>query len=127
MDMKWLTAAGKALSVIVPGAQVVAPIISALFPKAAKAVDAVEDGLTETAKVVVQVETLGQIWGKAGEDKLDASVPPIANILMSRIVAGRKIKDQALFLEGSRAIASGMAQVLNSMSADAIEPKAVHP
>lgn len=116
--MKWLTKVGIVLTQVIPALRIAGPIVAQLFPKAAKPLETVQDGLQEAATVIVQVEALGQIWGKTGEDKLTASVPAVSAILMSRLVAGRKIHDKVLFTAGATKIASGLADVLNSIDAD---------
>lgn len=113
--MKWLSKVGQILTQAVPALRIATPIIQQLFPKTTKPLEVVNDGLQEAATVIVQVEAIGQIWGKTGADKLTASVPAVSAILMSKLVAGRKIHDKALFTAGATKIASGLADVLNSM------------
>ncbi len=78
-------------------------------------VDTVSDKLMEVAAIIVNVEMIGAALNLPGDQKLTASVPAIAQlILRSSVMAGRPPHDQALFMDGAKDIASGMAKILNS-------------
>lgn len=100
---------------------VVGPIISALIPKAAPGVQNVADELPEIAKVIAQTEALGQALGADGPKKLTAAIPLVASIILkSPISAGKRIKDQELFMRGITKTSDGMADILNSFDDDVI-------
>ena len=95
------------------------PLIQALVPNAAPTVRAISSDLAAIAGIIVQVEAVGQILGTPGADKLRAATPLVAQaILQSSILVDRKIENPALFEQGARKIADGMADLLNSLKAD---------
>jgi len=52
----------------------------------------------------------------SGEDKLNAATPYVANIVhQSEAMLGKKVKNEAIFIRGCRSIASGVADILNSV------------
>lgn len=118
--MKGLSKIGHIIKQIVSGAGEVLPIAKVLFPKQAGVIDKIDDGLQHAAVIVANTEAIGDALKLPGADKLTAATPPMVQLLLDRIVLGRKIDDPALFNAGATAIASGMAQVLNSLHADSI-------
>ena len=71
--------------------------------------------------IILSVEAMGQALELKGADKLTAATPLVAQVILkSSILAGHKIKDDALFLAGSKKIADGMADVLNSLEDNGI-------
>ena len=65
-----------------------------------------------------QVEVFGQVLGTNGPDKLKAATPSVQQILLSSLVAGKKIKDEELFKSGSIKVTDGVAEILNSLDED---------
>jgi hypothetical protein len=82
-------------------------------------VELVSDKLIEIRTVILQVEAVGQALGLPGAQKLTAAAPLIAQVILdSAIVGDRKIADPELFKAGSKKIADGMADVMNSLKDD---------
>lgn len=119
--MTFLAALG---SLIVRGLQIVlgiAPIVQASAPSASGTVGAIASELQQISSIIIQVEAIGQALtpGLTGAQKLQASTPLVAQILLqSAVLSGHTIADPALFTNGAEQIASGMANVLNSLKAN---------
>ena len=82
------------------------------------------DPLTQIAGIVVQVEGMAQALDVPlpGADKLKMATPIVAQIIVqSSILAGKEIANPELFKAGCASIASGMADVLNSIKADDVK------
>jgi len=96
-----------------------APLIESALPKSAGVIQTVSQDLTQIANLVVNIEAIGQLQGLSGPDKAKAIAPLVAQIITSStIVAGHKIANPALFLQGCTNIGGGMADVLNSLHED---------
>lgn len=92
-----------------------------LFPQYSEKLPRVLDTLTRITDIIINIEAFGQVLGISGPDKLKASVPMVSQvILQSDMMTGKKIDNPVLFKQGVEKIASGMADVLNSLKADAI-------
>jgi hypothetical protein len=121
--MKFLS---KLAQVILQGVAVVsgiAPVLSQV-PGASGPVQTISQDLAQIAQIIAQVEVIGQKLGQAGPSKLVAAAPLVEQVLLqSALLAGRKIdKDRAdLFSQGSKKIADGMADVLNSLHEDEVK------
>jgi len=121
--MKFLT---KLAEYFAKGLQIIgvfAPTIERVLPgPAAAVVQVVSKDLTEMAQVILDAEQVGVALALKGPDKLKAAVPGIADIvLQSALLANHKIQDPALFNQGCTGIASGLADVINSLHTDGIE------
>lgn len=95
------------------------PLVSGLFgsqaSKANTVVNTVTNDLTQIGQIIVTAEAVIQTPGSGGA-KLTAAAPLVANVIKSsEILAGHKIANEALFIQGCTAITSGMADVLNSL------------
>lgn len=100
----------------------IAPVISQNIPGIAGPVQVLSQDLTQIADIITQVEAIGQAFGQAGPDKLKAAAPLVAQVLLkSSILANNKIANPDLFNQGATAIASGMADVLNSLDQGGVE------
>ena len=124
----FLSKLGKVLGTVVNIAGIAAgvgPILqgflgSAGAAKAAVTVGTVTNDLTAIGGVVVQAEAIIQTPG-SGSAKLAAATPLVANIIQtSELLSGKKIANEALFIQGSQKITSGMADVLNALHPDAV-------
>lgn len=95
------------------------PIVQQLLPGSATTVATVSKDLAQIADIIVQAEAMGQALGQAGAQKLIAATPMVAQIILaSSILANHKIANPGLFQQGCTSIASGMADVLNSLKDD---------
>ena len=118
--MKWLTLIGK---IVLTGLSVVTgfgPMVGNMIPgtKDDKIIKTAEDTLTQVAQIIGMVEAIGQAatTPMAGPEKLKVAAPLVAQIIMSSsMLTQHKITDEVLFRQGCTSIASGMADVLNSL------------
>ena len=114
--MKFLTKLGQ---ILLQATQIVtgfAPLAKMALPGYADKVDVVSQDLAEIAQVIANVEAVGQALTLPGAQKLQASAPLVAQVILrSAIVANHKIANPTLFQQGAQKIADGMADVLNSL------------
>jgi hypothetical protein len=82
--------------------------------------------LQAIATVIANTEAIRQAIGLPGTQALKAATPLVAQeILKSALVAGKKIENETLFMQGSQKIADGMVDILDSIHEDAATM--VHP
>lgn len=93
------------------------PWLERFFPKQAATIRQVDDGLEKAAEIVIKAEVVGAAIGSTGPDKADKAGAAVAELLLDRLIAGKRIQDPALFRAGATKIASGLADVLNSVDA----------
>lgn len=104
--------------ILLKGTQIVTGL-GPLLPGQAGTIARVADTLEKIAGVVTSVEVFGGVLGTSGPDKLKAAVPAAAQIvLQSDILAGKKIENHPLFMEGVGDIVTGLVKVFNSVKAD---------
>jgi len=90
--------------------------------QSAAVVNTVSADLAQISLVISEIEAVGQALNLKGPDKLIAAAPQVAQvILQSAMMAGKKIENEALFAAGSKKIADGMADVLNSLHESGVE------
>lgn len=108
--------------IIVKGLQIVAQfegVATAIEPKSGAIIQTVSADLAKIANIITEVEAIGQALNLPGPQKLTASAPAVAQvILQSSILAHHKIENATLFQQGAQKIADGMADVLNSLKDD---------
>ena len=114
--VKFLTTLGR---VLLQGTAIFAgfaPLAESAFPQQAGAIRIITKDLTQLADIIVQVEHAGQKLGMPGEQKLQMAAALFAPIILqSAMFSGRTIGDPALFQQGTEKLASGLADVLNSL------------
>lgn len=96
------------------------PLALAAMPGVSGAISTVVGDLQQMASIVVSVEAVGASMTPAltGAQKLQAATPQVAQIILkSGALVGHEVADQALFTNGAEQIASGIANVLNSLKA----------
>lgn len=99
----------------------IAPMIST-NDKSAAIVNTVSADLAQIAGIIGTVEGIGQALALPGAQKLTAAAPQVAQIILqSSIMAHQKIANPDLFAQGSRKIADGMADCLNSLHENGVE------
>jgi len=120
--MNWLK---KIAAVILKGVGIATgflPLLQGVIPqRGADVVRDVADDLTKVAGIIVTVEAAAAALKSPlpGSEKLVMATPLVAQvILQSDLLVNNKIKDDALFQKGCASIASGMADVLNSLKGD---------
>ncbi len=121
--MKFLSKLGQAILKGVAIVSGIAPVISQI-PGASGPVQTISQDLAQIAQIIAQVEVIGQKLGHRGPDKLSAAAPLVEQVLLqSSLLANRKIdKNRAdLFSQGSKKIADGIADVLNSLHEDEVQ------
>ncbi|HEV3469253.1 MAG TPA: hypothetical protein VG148_08025 [Pyrinomonadaceae bacterium] len=121
--MKFLTKLGQAVLKGIAIVSGVAPAFSQI-PGLSGPVQTISQDLSQIAQIIAQVEVIGQQLGHGGPDKLSAAAPLVEQVLLqSSLLANRKIdKNRAdLFTQGSKKIADGMADVLNSLHEDEVQ------
>ena len=98
--------------------------IGALSPKAGSVIATVQADLNQIAGIITTVEVVGQVNGLTGAQKLTGAAPLVEQIVLSSsLLVGHKIADEAKFKAACAGIASNMADLLNSLHADAIDVK----
>lgn len=121
--MKWLSKAGLIILKMTEILTGFGPILTTLIPgdKDDKVVAAVSHELTQIAGIVTQVEAMAGALSQPlpGAEKLRMATPSVAQvILQSSMMAHHKIANPVLFQQGCSQIASGMADILNSLKDD---------
>jgi hypothetical protein len=118
--MGWLK---KAASILLKVTEIVTgfgPIITTLIPgdKDDKVLQVVTHELSQVASIVTQVELMAAALTPPlpGDQKLIMATPAVAQIILSSsMMVHHEIADPVKFRAGCASIASGMADVLNSL------------
>ncbi len=114
--MSFLKKLGQVLNAASGLIPVFGPLIAVAIPKSAPTIQNINDELPKIAEVIVQVEAIGQAMNIPGAKKLEVAAPLVAQIVyQSQLLAGKKIKDQAMFMKGVTEVAGGVADILNSL------------
>lgn len=119
--MTWLKKAGTIILKVIGIASGIWPVLAPNLPAGASTVESkVVSELAQVGQVIVTAEgMIGAIndpSAQTGGDKLKAATPFVAQIIQqSELLAGKKIKNEQLFIQGATAVTSGMADVLNSL------------
>lgn len=117
--MSFLKRAGQlivaGLKIVTPLVFGLGPIVSAENPNAAPVVTKIEDVLTQLQGIILTTEAIGQSLGLAGDQKLRAAAPQVAQLVLQWAhLSGHEIEQGPLFTQGTTKIADGFADVLNS-------------
>lgn len=122
---KVMQIAGKVVAVVTG----FGPTIAALTPtkKDDELLAKIANPLVQIAGIVAQVEAMSQALDQPlpGTQKLQMATPVVAQILLNDLVAGKRIHDPALFKQGAASVASGIADVLNSIKEDEVKTETV--
>jgi len=118
--MGWLKKAGIIIGQVTQIVLGIGPLVAALTPsdKDDKAIPLIADSLAQIAGIITQVEAMAGVFDTPlpGTEKLKMATPMVAQIILqSAIMARQEIADPAKFKAGCASIASGMADVLNSL------------
>lgn len=98
-----------------------APFFLKEVPQAGGIVQTISKDLAAVADAVTNAEALGQMQGMSGPDRAKYLAPIVAQIILSgTIVAGKKIANQALFLQGCGNVGGAVADILNSLHEDSV-------
>lgn len=113
--MTFLQKLGSVLKIGLQLAGVVMPTVQAVAPDN-KIVQTVSNDLDQIGSTIGLVEAIGQALSLPGAQKLQAASGPVSQIILqSSLMAGRKIAQPELFTAGATKVASGMADILNSL------------
>lgn len=81
----------------------------------------VESDLQQLVGIITTVEAVGTSLGLAGTDKVRAAGPLVAQlILQSSMMVGKSVANGPAFAAAAQTIAGGVADLLNSLSAQSI-------
>lgn len=97
------------------------PLALAALPSAAGVISSVVGELQQMSSIVVGIEAVGASTTPVmtGVQKLQAATPQVAQVILkSSALVGHTVDNQALFTQGASSIASGIADVLNSLKAN---------
>ena len=88
--------------------------------KAAQVEGKVVNDLTSIGSLIVQIETaFAAVPGSTGAQKLQAATPLVANVIRtSEMVSGKKIANEALFMQAVTEYTQATVDLLNSIHAD---------
>lgn len=99
-----------------------APLLQKELPGSAGVIQIVNKDIAAVADAVANAEALGQMQGMSGADKAKYLAPLVAQIVLSgSIVAGKKIQDQAKFLQGCGNLGGAIADIMNSLHEDSVK------
>jgi hypothetical protein len=118
--VKYLSLIGK---IALTGLQILTgfgPMVGSMIPgtKDDKYIAQATDTLTQVSQVITMVEMIGAAatTPMAGAEKLKVASPLVAQIILSSsMLAQHKIGNEELFRAGCEKVASGMADVMNSI------------
>ena len=121
--MKWLTLVGKYALVGLNLLTGFGPMIGQMIPgdKDDKIIAKSTDTLIQVSTVIQMVEAIGQAASTPmpGAEKLKVATPLVAQIILSSsMLAQHKVANEVLFRQGCTSIASGMADVMNSLTGE---------
>lgn len=109
--LKGLKVFGKVGNFLLP---IAGAAVETIFPAAAPVIGFLE----QATKVVVDVESFGQVTGATGEQKLAAAAPQVQQLVLdSAAFAGKKIADPEAFSKACTAITSAIADAWNAVEA----------
>lgn len=122
----WLKKVGLTVLKCVGVAAGFLPIAQAISQPLAGVNESVANLTDDLTKIAAAVQTVEVVVGaisdpnaKTGSQKLKAVTPLVAQIIqVSELMAGKKIKDEAAFVNACSTISGGVADLLNSL-----EPK----
>lgn len=86
--------------------------------RAAIAAGTVADTLGQIASVVGLIEASGQAISAPGPQKLTMATPHVTQIVLSSLVAGKKVKNHEKFAQGVKMLTTGVVEILNSLDED---------
>ena len=103
------------LKIVTPLVFGVGPLVSATNPEAAGVVAKVEDIFSQLQGIIISTEAVGASLGLSGEQKLTAAAPQVAQLFLQWAhLVGHQVENGPLFTQGSKKVADGVADILNS-------------
>lgn len=113
-------ALAKGLQIAAAVGGVALPFLSS-NPKIAGVATVVESDLVQVGQIVTTTEAIIRTPG-SGAMKLEAATPLVSSFVKaSELVAGKKIVNEALFIQGCAKITGGTADILNSLDPNAAQ------
>ena len=121
--MGWLKKAGLIIGQVTAAVVGLGPLITAFTPttKDDAALPVIADTLNQLAGIVTTVEAMAGALTVPlpGAEKLKMATPLVAQIILSSsLMARHKIANPIIFQQGCASIASGIADVMNSLKDD---------
>lgn len=101
------------------------PLVKVLAPDRSGVMHTVVDSSAKITDIIQTAEVMGQALALPGDRKLVAATPLVAQVILkSDALAGKKISNPTLFQKGVQSIASGWADILNSLDGDSVKADA---
>lgn len=119
--MSFLKKLGQLLVNVAGIAVGIGPIIGPFLGsgKAGQVTGTVVNDLTAIGSLIVQIESVGNVAGLTGPQKLKAVIPLVTNVVRtSELVSGKKIANEALFTQACTEYAQATVDLLNSIHGD---------
>lgn len=114
--------------IVATGLQIVTgfgPLVKQTIPgtKDDQIIDRVTDTITDIAGITQSVEVISATLASplSGPEKLKAAMALAEQVVLSKIVLGKKIENPALFREGVAYITNGVVKIQNSLHQDNLE------
>lgn len=99
------------------------PLVSSVVPSSSVIVSRIFDVSTKFNEIVMQVELGASALTTplAGAEKLKLAIPAFSEVILSSAaLAGKKIANPTLYRAGVEKVASGWADILNSLHEDEV-------
>jgi len=120
--MNFLSKIGKIVGQVLTTWSGIAPIVRGFLPPDVQGkILPIMDTILEVRDVIITVEEIAALSSLEirGAEKLRIAGPLVGKVILrSTLVANKKVKDPELFKQGTTAVASGMADILNSLDDD---------
>lgn len=120
--MKFLS---KLAEIFQKGLQIVGlfqPVISQVNSQAGEVVKVVSQDLAQIFDATVDAEKIGAALKLPGDQKLQVAIPLIGDIILkSAALSNHSIANQDLYNQGLAKLASGAADIVNSLKTDGIQ------
>jgi len=113
--MSWLKRVGLIALQVTGILAVFQPIIAAQSEGAGKAVSTSLNFAEKIISIIMQVEIIGAAMSLTGSKKLAAAAPAVTQVVLSDIIAGKKLRNKPLMVEGAVELASAFAKILSSI------------
>lgn len=120
--MTFLKKLGQIISTVAGVFTGFSPFLQKEVPQTGQVIQIISKDLSAVMDQVAYIESIGQLKGLAGPEKAKLLGPIVANILLgSATLAGKKVANQPLFLQGCQEIGAGVADILNSLHEDSVQ------
>jgi hypothetical protein len=122
VSMTFLKRLGEIISTVAGIFTGFSPFLQKEVPQTGQVIQIISKDLSAIMDQVANIEAIGQLKGLPGPEKAKLLGPIVANIILgSASMAGKKIANQPLFLQGCQEIGGGVADLLNSLDEDSLK------